>query len=62
MGEVFIVPGNMLYTRWGDWFGWTMVRAPIISVVVATLRKINKICLLRIKIALKDQGDSPLNN
>ncbi|MBA4380884.1 MAG: nitrilase, partial [Anaerolinea sp.] len=24
-GEVFTVPGQTLYTRWGDWFGWLMV-------------------------------------
>lgn len=24
-GETFTVPGQTLYTRWGDWFGWLMV-------------------------------------
>jgi len=25
IGKVFTVPGETLYTRWGDWFGWLIV-------------------------------------
>lgn len=28
-GETFAVPGETLYTRWGDWFGWLMVTATL---------------------------------
>ncbi len=32
IGETFTVPGQTLYTRWGDWFGWLTV---ILLLVVA---------------------------
>jgi len=34
-GETFTVPGQTLYTRWGDWFGWLMVTGTVILVGVA---------------------------
>ena len=36
-GETFTVPGQTLYTRWGDWFGWLMVVGTALLVGVAVL-------------------------
>ena len=38
-GEVFTVPGQTLYTRWGDWFGWLMVMGLAVLAGVAVRRK-----------------------
>ncbi|MCA9934270.1 MAG: hypothetical protein KC415_10115, partial [Anaerolineales bacterium] len=39
VGETFTAPGQTLYTRWGDWFGWLMVAALVVLVSVAIRRK-----------------------
>ncbi len=36
-GETFTVPGQTLYTRWGDWFGWLMVAGTALLFGVAVL-------------------------
>jgi len=30
MGETFTTPGQTLYTRWGDWFGWLLVAGVVV--------------------------------
>jgi len=37
IGETFTVPGQTLYTRWGDWFGWLMVVGMAVFFGVAVL-------------------------
>ena len=32
VGETFTVPGQTLYTRWGDWFGWLMVGLTVVLI------------------------------
>ncbi|MBK6793808.1 MAG: hypothetical protein IPG80_15040 [Anaerolineales bacterium] len=39
VGETFVVEGQTLYTRFGDWFGWTMVASLIGLVAVSLLKK-----------------------
>jgi apolipoprotein N-acyltransferase len=39
VGEVFTTPGDTLYTRWGDWFGWLMVGMLGVLVAISLLRK-----------------------
>lgn len=39
VGETFVVEGHTLYTRFGDWFGWTMVASLIGLVAVSLLKK-----------------------
>jgi apolipoprotein N-acyltransferase len=39
VGEVFTAPGQTLYTRWGDWFGWLMVGMLGVLVAISLLRK-----------------------
>lgn len=39
VGEIFVVEGQTLYTRFGDWFGWTMVAATIGLVAISLLKK-----------------------
>ena len=39
VGETFVVEGQSLYTRFGDWFGWTMVASLIGLVAVSLLKK-----------------------
>jgi len=36
---VFTTPGDTLYTRWGDWFGWLMVGMLGVLVAISLLRK-----------------------
>jgi apolipoprotein N-acyltransferase len=36
-GETFTVPGQTLYTRWGDWFGWLTVAGTALLFGVAVL-------------------------
>ena len=38
-GETFTVPGQSLYTRWGDWFGWVMVVGMAVFFGLAILNK-----------------------
>ncbi len=38
-GETFAVPGQTLYTRWGDWFGWLMVAALAVMASVSILER-----------------------
>jgi len=33
VGETFTVPGQTLYTRWGDWFGWLMVTGLLLLMI-----------------------------
>jgi apolipoprotein N-acyltransferase len=35
VGETFIVEDETIYTRFGDWFGWTMVS--MLALILATL-------------------------
>ncbi len=37
VGETFTVPGQTLYTRWGDWFGWLLVAMLVILIGVTQL-------------------------
>jgi len=37
IGETFTAPGQTLYTRWGDWFGWLMVAGMAVFFGLATL-------------------------
>ena len=39
IGETFTVPGQTLYTRRGDWFGWLMVAALAVMVGVSILKR-----------------------
>ena len=39
IGETFTAPGETLYTRIGDWFGWLMVGMLSLLLVLATRRK-----------------------
>jgi len=38
IGEVFTAPGETLYTRWGDWFGWLMMVGLVILIMVRIAR------------------------
>ena len=38
VGETFTVEGKTIYTRLGDWFGWTLVAALIGLIVVSMLK------------------------
>lgn len=38
VGETFTVEGETIYTRFGDWFGWTLVAAFIGLVVISMLK------------------------
>jgi apolipoprotein N-acyltransferase len=42
VGEVFIVSGSTLYTRWGDWFGWLMVVMLGVFFGISLIRKITE--------------------
>ena len=39
IGETFTAPGQTLYTRWGDWFGWVMVAGMAVFFGLAILNK-----------------------
>jgi apolipoprotein N-acyltransferase len=39
VGETFVVEGRSIYTRFGDWFGWTMVAVTLGLVAMALLKK-----------------------
>jgi apolipoprotein N-acyltransferase len=39
IGEVFTAPGETLYTRWGDWFGWFMVVGTVLLSGVAVYQR-----------------------
>jgi apolipoprotein N-acyltransferase len=41
VGETFVVDGGSLYTRLGDWFGWTMVVSLAGLVMLSVLKKQN---------------------
>ncbi len=38
-GQTYTAPGGTLYTRWGDWFGWTLAGLLSLLVGVALRRK-----------------------
>ncbi len=39
IGETFVVNDQTIYTRFGDWFGWTMVAATVVLIAIAFLKK-----------------------
>ncbi len=39
VGETFVVNDQTIYTRFGDWFGWTMVTATVVLIAIAFLKK-----------------------
>ena len=39
IGETFVIEGQTLYTRFGDWFGWTMVTASVILISISISKK-----------------------
>ncbi|MFZ5881086.1 MAG: nitrilase-related carbon-nitrogen hydrolase [Chloroflexota bacterium] len=39
VGETFVVDGSTLYTRFGDWFGWTMVAMTIGLILTSLFKK-----------------------
>ena len=39
IGETFTVSGQTLYTRWGDWFGWTLVAGCVMLALVSFLKR-----------------------
>jgi apolipoprotein N-acyltransferase len=42
MGETFTTPGQTLYTRWGDWFGWLLVAGVVVLAGTAVGNKRDK--------------------
>jgi apolipoprotein N-acyltransferase len=42
VGETFVVEGQTLYTRFGDWFGWTMVAVLVILISISILKNNRK--------------------
>jgi apolipoprotein N-acyltransferase len=42
VGETFVVEGQSLYTRFGNWFGWTMVAVLVILISISILKNNRK--------------------
>jgi apolipoprotein N-acyltransferase len=39
VGETFVVQAETFYTRFGDWFGWTLLAGLLALIVIAILKK-----------------------
>jgi protoporphyrinogen oxidase len=39
VGQIFFATGETLYTRFGEWFGWTMVAVLIGLIAISILKK-----------------------
>ena len=39
VGEIFVVQAETMYTRFGDWFGWTLLAGLLALIAISILKK-----------------------